>query len=247
MSKYNPNQINDNAAHLYDVVYNDWINNELTKKETEYIVSLIPQGGSVMDLGCGTGRHLIEIAKNGIDITGVDISENMLLELKKKYPQANVLKANIYTDTIDQKFDLITLIWNAVMEIAYTDENLALLFTKLKSLLKPNGKILIVNLYTESNSADTGLNFSETKEKDGIKYRLSWKVNNFDKDTNTTLCEEKIEVLDNKDQPEQTVISDIKQKWWKKAELEKAGQELGFSLTETSLSGSDYHYYLFEE
>lgn len=237
---------NDVSAQFYDAIYSDWVSEELTDTEVDLILSLIPKNGSIMDLGCGTGRHLIKIAKKGIDILGVDTSLKMLAELKTKYPEAQTVHANIYKDTISRKFNLITLIWNAVMEIASTDKELDLLFSTLKSLLINNGKILIVNLYSEDVPAHNGLDFTETKEKNGQKYRLAWKVKNFDEHSNTTICEEKIELLDKENKPIKTIVSDLKQKWWRKNELDLAGNKIGFKMREVKVLNSSYHYYLFQ-
>jgi ubiquinone/menaquinone biosynthesis C-methylase UbiE len=40
-------------------------------------LSLQP-GGSILDVGCGTGRHSIELAKRGYTVTGLDLSSEML-------------------------------------------------------------------------------------------------------------------------------------------------------------------------
>lgn len=41
-------------------------------------------GMKLLDLGCGAGRHDIEFAKRGIDVTGVDISETMLGAVRQR-------------------------------------------------------------------------------------------------------------------------------------------------------------------
>ena len=38
----------------------------------------IRKGGSILDVGCGTGRHSIERARRGYAITGLDLSSEML-------------------------------------------------------------------------------------------------------------------------------------------------------------------------
>lgn len=43
----------------------------------------LPAGAPVLDLACGTGRHAVVLAENGLRVTGVDLSEN-LLEIARK-------------------------------------------------------------------------------------------------------------------------------------------------------------------
>ena len=51
-----------------------------TVAEVEFLLSLYPlkPGASILDIGCGTGRHCIELAKRGYQMTGLDLSEKML-------------------------------------------------------------------------------------------------------------------------------------------------------------------------
>ena len=46
--------------------------------------------GPVLELGCGTGRVLLPIARDGIACTGLDSSEAMLEELRRKRPPGNL-------------------------------------------------------------------------------------------------------------------------------------------------------------
>jgi SAM-dependent methyltransferase len=57
---------------LEDVYFRDWISLHLEG------------GGDVLDVGCGTGRHLVLMAQQGIRTVGVDISEEMLLAAREK-------------------------------------------------------------------------------------------------------------------------------------------------------------------
>jgi SAM-dependent methyltransferase len=57
--------------------------NEFTKntiREVEFLVEELglSPGDSVLDVGCGTGRHSIELAKRGYAVTGLDLSSEML-------------------------------------------------------------------------------------------------------------------------------------------------------------------------
>src|SRR4030042_440893 len=61
---------------------------ELTEK--------IKPGGKILDIGSGEGRNTIFLAKNGFDVTAVDISENGIMKTKKMAGDNNVqIKAHV--------------------------------------------------------------------------------------------------------------------------------------------------------
>ena len=49
----------------------------------------------ILDVGCGTGRHYIPLTQEGYEVTGLDLSQNMLHMLKKKAGAAK-LEAHIF-------------------------------------------------------------------------------------------------------------------------------------------------------
>jgi 2-polyprenyl-3-methyl-5-hydroxy-6-metoxy-1,4-benzoquinol methylase len=65
-------------------VYMDNIFTKNTVKEVDFLLKelRLPKGGSILDIGCGTGRHSIELAKRGYKVTGVDLSSGMLSQAK---------------------------------------------------------------------------------------------------------------------------------------------------------------------
>ena len=61
-------------------VYEENVFTKNTVREVDFLLeelSLQP-GDSILDVGCGTGRHSIELAKRGYDVTGLDLSSEML-------------------------------------------------------------------------------------------------------------------------------------------------------------------------
>ncbi len=73
-------------SRYYDLLYRD----KDYAGEARYVADLIekhaPSLRSVMEIGCGTGAHAAELARQGYDVTGVDMSEGMLAaaESRKK-------------------------------------------------------------------------------------------------------------------------------------------------------------------
>lgn len=63
-----------------------------TKTEASFLIELFPlaPGARVLDLGCGVGRHAIEVAVRGYSVTGVDISSGMLSQARAAAERASV-------------------------------------------------------------------------------------------------------------------------------------------------------------
>lgn len=71
-----------------------------TAKEVEFILEelKLKPGSSILDIGCGTGRHSLELANRGFKVTGVDISLGMLAEAKKASTEANARIRWVHAD-----------------------------------------------------------------------------------------------------------------------------------------------------
>jgi cyclopropane fatty-acyl-phospholipid synthase-like methyltransferase len=90
--------------------------------------NILPEKGSkVLDLACGAGRHSILFAKNGFDVTAVDISDNLLNVARKT---ANELSLNISFIKSDlrelhftEKFHLILNLFTSFGYFESDDEN----------------------------------------------------------------------------------------------------------------------------
>jgi len=73
-------------------VYMDNVFTKNTLEEVDFILAefKLPPGSHILDMGCGTGRHAVELAKRGYRVTGVDISSGMLAEAEKAARAAGV-------------------------------------------------------------------------------------------------------------------------------------------------------------
>lgn len=78
----------DFAAPQYDE--NSFTKNTLVEVQFIWEKLALEPGMSVLDMGCGTGRHAIALAERGAQVTGVDFSPQMLYEAKKKAKAAGV-------------------------------------------------------------------------------------------------------------------------------------------------------------
>ncbi|MBN8643428.1 MAG: class I SAM-dependent methyltransferase [Flavobacteriales bacterium] len=114
--------------------------------------------GKILDVGCGAGSHSLYLQEKGFDVTSIDISENAIqacqLRGLKKARVQNLL------DIHNETFDTILLLMNGT-GIFETLAQTSIYLQKLKSLLNPNGQILI-------DSSDIIYMFDE--EEDGSKW-----------------------------------------------------------------------------
>lgn len=80
--------------------YEDNVFTKNTIHEVDFLVeelSLQP-GDSILDIGCGTGRHSIQLAKRGYSVTGLDLSSEMLSRAKDAARSAGVSVNWIHSD-----------------------------------------------------------------------------------------------------------------------------------------------------
>lgn len=104
----------------------------------------------ILDIGCGTGRHAIELAKRGYSVTGVDLSENMLNKAIKKANDAgvhiNLQIADARNLQFKDEFDLVIMICEGAFPLMETDEmNFEILKNASKALNK-KGKLIFTTL-----------------------------------------------------------------------------------------------------
>jgi SAM-dependent methyltransferase len=75
----------------YGLVAQWWANRTATDEElTAYASAIARFGEPALDLGCGTGRLLVPFLERGLDVDGVDVSEDMLRWCRERAATANV-------------------------------------------------------------------------------------------------------------------------------------------------------------
>ncbi len=94
---------------------------------------------SLLDIGCGTGDFLVTCKNNGWNVVGVEPNKNArdLAESKLNKQSTSTIFSDIEQLT-SEKFDVITL-WHVLEHVP----NLETYILKLKSLLKPNGVLVV--------------------------------------------------------------------------------------------------------
>jgi SAM-dependent methyltransferase len=66
-----------------------------TERQVEFLRNILQSKGLVLDLACGTGRHLIALGKEGYGVVGLDISLKLLRIAKSRWPEAQVVQGDM--------------------------------------------------------------------------------------------------------------------------------------------------------
>lgn len=132
-------------SRYYDLLYKD----KDYKKEVDYIDFLIKKyhpdsesAKSVLELGCGTGRHAEYLIQKGYEVYGVDKSLEMLDIAIKRYHEKQSRATFIHSDIrnlqLKKKFDIVMSLFH-VVSYQTTNESVLQSFLTAKNHLKENG------------------------------------------------------------------------------------------------------------
>lgn len=105
-------------------------------------------GSPILELGCGTGRLLVPLARDGYHLTGVDVSPAMLERARNKIAAAGLVsrvslfEQDMRTMAVDGQFALAFVAANSFMHLLTADDQLAALH-RIREHLRPGGLLLL--------------------------------------------------------------------------------------------------------
>ncbi|WP_018661382.1 class I SAM-dependent DNA methyltransferase [Heyndrickxia acidiproducens] len=135
----------EDFAYVYDALMNDapyddwldWVKEEQRRHHTE--------GRRVLDLACGTGELSIRLAKSGYDVTGVDLSEDMLAVASEKAIESGtpvtLLQQNMCALSGLHDFDIVTIFCDSFNYLG-TEAEVEAALKNVFNALKPGGLFL---------------------------------------------------------------------------------------------------------
>ena len=142
----------DKESKLYDSWYETKMGAFADQVQTELAFSLFKpeKGMSVLDVGCGTGNFSIKLAKMGLNVTGIDVSDNMLDVARDKAKKGGLSIDFINMDARDMIFEdesFDGVISMAAIEFIQESEKV---LNEMFRVVKKGGKIVIGTINRDS-------------------------------------------------------------------------------------------------
>ncbi|NOU10743.1 MAG: class I SAM-dependent methyltransferase, partial [Nitrospira sp.] len=88
----------------------------------ERFVALLPLGGSVLDLGCGSGQPLAcHLLDRGFTVFGVDSSPTLISKCRSRFPKGEWTVADMRTLSINRRFEGV-IAWDSFFHLSHEDQ-----------------------------------------------------------------------------------------------------------------------------
>ena len=134
----------DKIAEEYDQDRENFDNS----KEIQEFIDILPEGASVLDVGCGGGKPILKrMIEEGYDATGIDFSTGMLEVARRNAPQATLIHGDVTKTEFDENsFDGIV----STYAIIHIHKSLhPMMYNRMYKWLKPGGVMLVCTAHSD--------------------------------------------------------------------------------------------------
>lgn len=128
--------------------------------EIQKYVDLLPDGGSILDVGCGFGKDVKIFSEKGFQVIGIDLSTELLKIAVEFAPLAKFIKMDMRKlEFPDQNFDGV---WCKAALLHLNDSDMEIALKEFSRVLKPDG-ILYLSFKKGVGSKEVVDSFSSDK------------------------------------------------------------------------------------
>ncbi len=133
----------ERVAARYDFSDADMFDPAVVDPVVDLLAELAGEGAA-LELGIGTGRIALPLARRGIRVSGIDLSEAMVARLRAKPggDELDVAIGDFATTTVDGRFSVAYLVFNTIMNLTSQAEQVAC-FRNVAAHLEPGGCFVI--------------------------------------------------------------------------------------------------------
>jgi SAM-dependent methyltransferase len=129
------------VAHEYDDVFPRHVAEHYISKRTNLVKALLPLGGLVLDVGCGTGQLASAIAGHGYDVFGVDLAASMVARARQRGLSGTYAGITTALPFAEGSFDLALTV--ATLHHLETPERVAATVDEMGRVVKRGGFVVL--------------------------------------------------------------------------------------------------------
>jgi ubiquinone/menaquinone biosynthesis C-methylase UbiE len=169
-------------------------------EDRQFYLDLLHESGQpVLDVGCGTGRLLVDYLSQGVDIDGVDVSPEMLALCRQK-AEAQGLKATLYEGNMETmrlpRHYRTILVPSSCFQLVLEPERAHRAIDNFYKHLLPGGTLVMpfMKLWFEGYDSSWRLTGEKVRPSDGATIKR-WSRNWYDPETQLESTEDRYEAI----------------------------------------------------
>lgn len=157
-------------ADYYDAMYVDAAEYEMEVQKTVELINRYKRtdldNTRILDIACGTGEQSLYLAKH-YQVTGIDLSEDMLAKAREKVPQAEFLKMDMLDFKLDKKYGAAVNLYGS---IGFAEN-----FERMKRGMRcvwdclEEGGVLILTPWGTKETFEEGI-VADARQRGGVHY-----------------------------------------------------------------------------
>jgi len=157
----------EHSARVYDLLYSFKDYEAEALDLTTLVRERNPGAASLLDVACGTGKHLELLRATFPDVAGVDLDDGLLAVAHERLPDVPLTRGDMRTFDLGRTFDAVTCLFSSVGYLR-DDEELAAAIGRMAAHLSPGG-VLVVDGWIRPDAWWPGTNVQGLAEtSDGV-------------------------------------------------------------------------------
>ena len=133
------------AYSRMDVSRQGWARH--AQAEVDFLLErgFVKKGDSVLDLGCGVGRHAVALAKRGVAVHGVDFSKTLLARAEQEtagYSNLSFERCDILDFKPKRKYDVVLCLYDVIGSSVHAEDN-ARIVRVIRESLRAGGVAIV--------------------------------------------------------------------------------------------------------
>lgn len=166
----------------YFTIYEGAFPDEVTNRQVDGIIELLElePGAHILDLASGHGRHSLELARRGYQVTGYDLSKTFLdraaQAAKEEDLDISFIQGDMRELSSEERFDAVINIFTAFGYFADERDDLEVV-RRICGALKPGGRFLIETLFRDGLPARfSPSNVTRTSDGKLLLHERTWNL-----------------------------------------------------------------------